>query len=172
MKKSVKVLISAVCLIVTILLIVTFVENKINVGRFSMKDVLYIDGDMRYEDLITWFSTNESFNPTYVREILQKAGYEFTTNELALGQTDNPRDAIKKAEMVWIEVYGKKHTKGYKPYKIYYDSIGEVWLVKGSLRGRWYHKVVDHFFGEWLGGEPYILIQKEDGKTLTVWHDR
>lgn len=83
---------------------------------------------------------------------------DFSSNEV-LGSIIDSRDAIKKAESLWIDIYGRD-VKSNKPYQVFYDSKSETWLVCGSLKpGR-------------LGGVPYALIENKTGKVLAVWHDK
>ncbi len=180
--KKIKWVVFSMGFLVVMALLITMMENRrVKVGEFSMEDVAYIGGegdDIRYEDMVEIFLAKAEYGPADVRGILEEAGYEFFTDDLALGRTESPRDAVKKAELVWIEVlektqvFGDMHTKEYRPYKVFYDSDRAIWLVMGSLGERWYHKIIGHFFSSsWYGGVPYILIQKSDGKILAVWHD-
>lgn len=87
-------------------------------------------------------------------------GYiEQFSSKKTLGETNDAKTAKKKAEEVWIELYGEK-IKSSKPYKTLYDKTNEVWLVQGSLPENT------------IGGVPYILIQKSDGRILAVWHTK
>jgi hypothetical protein len=62
------------------------------------------------------------------------------------------------AEIVWKTVYGKE-VAIFKPYKSI--LLGDtVWQVCGTLPRRY------------MGGVPYILIQKRDGKIIKVYHTR
>jgi Na+-translocating ferredoxin:NAD+ oxidoreductase RnfG subunit len=80
-------------------------------------------------------------------------------SDLVLGETLDSKSAKKKAEEVWVKTYGKSVKKESSPYEVYFDDTNNVWLVTGTLpKG-------------WLGGVPYILIRKSDGKVLAMWHD-
>lgn len=79
--------------------------------------------------------------------------------EKYLGSVVDYRDAEKKAESFWLELYGKD-IKNKRPYVTSFDSNNEIWLVSGSLpKNR-------------LGGVPHILLRKSDGKVLAVWHEK
>lgn len=80
-------------------------------------------------------------------------------SERILGKINNSKDAAKKAENVWIELYGED-IKNEKPYQIFYNSQNDVWLIQGSLPPNT------------LGGVANILIEGSTGKTLAVWHDK
>ncbi len=75
-----------------------------------------------------------------------------------LGTIDSAKDARKKAEAVWVELYGEK-IKDRKPYRVFYDEQNQAWLVVGSSNNI-------------LGGVPYIIIQKMNGKILAVGRDK
>ena len=76
-----------------------------------------------------------------------------------LGAVLTPEEAKEHAVKEWVALFGEKIYKK-KPFRVFFDEETNVWLVEGSLpRG---HK----------GGVPYILIQKNDGKILAIWHDQ
>lgn len=80
-----------------------------------------------------------------------------------LGSIDNAGNAKKKAESLWLEIYGES-VKKEKPYQVFYDDVNEAWLVSGSLQ--------QSLFCSVKGGVAYIIIRKSDGKVLAVWHDK
>lgn len=68
--------------------------------------------------------------------------------------------ARKKAEKVWINVFGREtRIKDEKPYHVYYDSENAVWLVRGTLPEGY------------VGGTAHILFEKDTGKIIAVWHE-
>lgn len=81
------------------------------------------------------------------------------SSEDNLGNIIDSRDAINKAEIIWIKLYGESIKKE-KPYQVFYDKKNGVWLVQGTLR---YNM---------KGGVANILIQNETGKILAVWHGK
>jgi hypothetical protein len=81
------------------------------------------------------------------------------SSDRILGPVDDAEIAKEKAEDVWIELFGDSVT-GKRPYQVMFDETNEVWLVQGTLPKKM------------LGGIPYIIIQKTDGKVLAVWHDK
>lgn len=101
------------------------------------------------EDKVNEFSLSEYSN--YIEN--------FSSDKI-LGEIDNEKIAKEKAESVWIELYGDQIKREKKPYIVSFDPNNQVWLVTGSLPKNM------------LGGVPYILIQKPDGKVLAVWHDK
>ena len=80
-------------------------------------------------------------------------------SEENVGNIIDAKDAIKKAEKIWIKLYGKSIKKE-KPYQVFYDENNGIWLVQGTLRSNM------------KGGVANILIQNETGKVLAVWHDK
>ena len=79
--------------------------------------------------------------------------------EEIVGNIIDAKDAIKKAEKIWIELYGESIKKE-KPYQVFYDENNGIWLVQGTLQSNM------------KGGVANILIQNETGKILAVWHDK
>ena len=79
-------------------------------------------------------------------------------SEENVGNITDEKDAIKKAEKIWIKLYGESIKKE-KPYQLFYDEKNDVWLVQGTLQSNM------------KGGVANILIQNETGKVLAVWHD-
>lgn len=88
----------------------------------------------------------------------------FPDEDLILGPIGNAEIAKKKAEKVWVEIYGEK-VKNEEPYNVAFDEENQVWLVFGSLPKR-------DGNGYATGGTAHILIQKSDGKVLAVWHTK
>ena len=80
-------------------------------------------------------------------------------SEENVGNIIDAKDAIKKAEKIWIKIYGESIKKE-KPYQVFYDENTGIWLVQGTLRS------------DMMGGVANILIQNETGKVLAVWHDK
>ncbi|MDR0889999.1 MAG: YbbC/YhhH family protein [Oscillospiraceae bacterium] len=80
-------------------------------------------------------------------------------SEIVLGTIDSAQSAKEKAEEIWIEIYGDT-AKNKKPYIVSFDELNQVWMVQGTLPNNW------------VGGVPYIIFRKADGKVLAVWHDK
>ena len=80
-------------------------------------------------------------------------------SEENVGNIIDAKDAIKKAEKIWIKLYGESIKKE-KPYQVFYDENNGIWLVQGTLRSNM------------KGGVANILIQNKTGKILAVWHDK
>ncbi|WP_165861103.1 NTF2 fold immunity protein [Paenibacillus paeoniae] len=68
--------------------------------------------------------------------------------------------AIKIAEVIFNSVYDESNLAAKKPFQVKFDDDQKVWLVHGTLP-----EEID-------GGVPYIMLQQEDGKILSVWHDK
>lgn len=80
-------------------------------------------------------------------------------SEENVGSIIDSKDATKKAESIWIKLYGES-VKKEKPYQLLYDEKNEIWLIHGTLRSNM------------KGGVANILIDNSTGKVLAVWHDR
>jgi hypothetical protein len=92
----------------------------------------------------------------YELEMKDKTLYNSLKREVFFGIIDNPKTAKEKAEEVFVEVDREMANKA-KPYKVFFDSEFDVWLVRGS------------FPPNQRGGIPYIVFQKSDGKVLGIW---
>ncbi len=97
---------------------------------------------------ITLFSFNESIKS----EDITQRGYVPTE-----GFVPNEETAIKIAESILVPIYGEQVLKK-KPFIVKLDE--NIWSIKGTLpKG-------------YLGGVPYIKIQKSDCKILMVGHSK
>lgn len=76
-----------------------------------------------------------------------------------VGAVTDAAAARKAAVEIWNGLYGRRHIRGEKPYQVYYDAQNEVWHVFGTLKEGY------------VGGTAHILIEKEDGKVIAVWHE-
>lgn len=81
------------------------------------------------------------------------------SSEDDVGSITDAADAIKKAEKIWIEAYGKQ-VKKEKPYQVFYDENSGIWLVQGTLRANS------------VGGVANFLADGKTGKVLAVWHEK
>lgn len=105
------------------------------------------------------FNANGPKVGNFLLDEYQQYMIEFSSDKI-LGKVPTAKEAQKEAEQIWIEKYGKNIPNAKKPYKVFFDQSNNVWLVTGSL-----HKNT-------VGGIPYVLIQKEDGKVLAIWHSK
>lgn len=80
-------------------------------------------------------------------------------SEENVGNIIDVKDAIKKAEKIWIKLYGESIKKE-KPYQVFYDEDNGIWLIQGTLQSNM------------KGGVANILIQNKTGKVLAVWHEK
>lgn len=80
-------------------------------------------------------------------------------SERVLGPVASVAEARTQALNVWEEIYGNSN-QWKRHIEVFFDDENQVWLVRGK------------FIGYGVGGVPYIIIQKEDGKVLAVWHDK
>lgn len=102
-------------------------------------------------------------NKTPVVENFKSSDYQYYidnfSSEENVGSIIDAKDAIKKAEKIWINLYGE-NIKKEKPFKVFYDEKSETWLVCGTLHSNM------------VGGVANILIEDGTGKVLAVWHDK
>lgn len=102
------------------------------------------------------------FNIFYVKKF-DVTEYDAEINQfpcdIVVGKVNTKTQAKKKAEELWIELYGAE-IKEEKPYKVYYDEEKEVWMVTGCMS----------FLAK--GGVAYAIISKQDGRVLAVWHEK
>ena len=76
-----------------------------------------------------------------------------------LGFISDPKDLLKKVEVIWINKYGER-IKKQKPYQVFYDKANGIWLVQGTLRSNM------------TGGVANILVDNNTGRVLALWHDK
>ena len=99
--------------------------------------------------------TNEidSYNLSDYAWVIEEAPSNLSVDPIA-----NARDAIRKAQKIWIDAYGIKVILN-RPYKASFDSTSKTWYVRGSLPP----------FRNIRGGTASIIFH-EDGRVLAVWH--
>lgn len=85
-------------------------------------------------------------------------------SEITLGPIPDAPAASQQAESVWINTFGET-VEDEKPYIVSFDSENGVWLITGTLPPNTQDRIT-------LGGVAYILMRKEDGKVLAVWHTK
>ena len=100
-----------------------------------------------FSERVKWFSSGEGAGT---------AVDVFGAAERTLGYIGNAEVAMKKAEELWVELYGEIERER-KPYIVAHDKKNGVWMVQGG------------FYGQ-LGGRPFVLLRESDGKVLAVWH--
>lgn len=75
---------------------------------------------------------------------------------------DNASDikkVMEEAEMLWKKLYGES-VKYEKPYRVFYDSQNDIWLIQTSLKS------------SLMGGVSNILVQRSTGNVLAIWHTK
>ena len=98
--------------------------------------------------------------------------------DIYLGEIESPEDLMEKGEALWIQIYGDMDIQSEKPYRIYYDSNADIWMMHGELGyeirpiKRWIKTIREkHFNYVIFGGVAYIIVQGNDGKVLAIWHE-
>jgi len=102
-----------------------------------------------FSERMEWFSSGEG--PYTAVDV-------FGASERAVGSIGDADTAMKKAEELWVELYGE-YVREMKPYIVAHDKKNGVWMVQGGL------------YPLRLGGRPYVLFRESDGRVLAVWHD-
>lgn len=100
------------------------------------------------------------------RELVARAGaYDLKKEVPGDSRFGPPRGAIPDectakavAETVWSEIYGAKNVDLQKP------------LLAMEANGRWH--VQGTIPRKMLGGVAYIILAKEDGRVIDVWHTK
>lgn len=105
--------------------------------------------------LIKW---NQSKVSTFSLKDYQQRIEQFPSEE-KVGPIETAKEAKRSAEKIWLKTWGND-IKSKKPYKVYYDGENCAWLVCGTMP-----------IGM-PGGVPYIIIQKDTGVILALWHEK
>lgn len=69
------------------------------------------------------------------------------------------RKLMEEVEMLWKKTYGESVIYK-KPYRVFYDSQNDIWLIQGSLKSNQ------------MGGVSNILVQRRTGNILAIWHTK
>jgi hypothetical protein len=100
------------------------------------------------------------------------SNYQETINKYpynkVLGKITDVKMAKVKAIETFREKFGDDISVREKDYRVYFDENTQTWLVEGVLSSNWIKKYL--FDYNLTGGTPGVIMQKEDGKVLTVWH--
>ncbi len=104
-----------------------------------------------------WFRSHGT--GTFRVEDYQRYITDFPSDR-TVGPVGDAAEARERAEEVWDEVYGDDVVRENTSCRVYFDSTAGLWMVTGRLPG--YSK----------GGVPNIIMRKEDGKVLAVWHGK
>ncbi len=135
------------------------------IAIFAIFAVFYFLSPDPYEDVIEGsFNVNDQWYQEYINSENSTIEYYIKYCKGAenlkayLGSVDSASEAKKKAEKEWFKLYGVWTTIGERPYMASYDSENEVWFVRGTLPEGM------------VGGTASILIRREDGKVLALWH--
>lgn len=93
-----------------------------------------------------------------LEKLLEK--YEVENNIISkYDMISDKETAIKVAENILLSIYGDE-INDKKTFEATYDEEFKSWVVSGTL-GK-----------NFIGGVPNIIIQKNDGKVLAVWHTK
>lgn len=80
----------------------------------------------------------------------------------------NENTAIKIAEAILFDYYGKEKIENERPYTI--DLMpNNTWLIRGSLSKNFFEKILYPDISM-LGGSFEILINGKDGQVISITH--
>lgn len=148
MKNKIVLLIALIIIVISIIIIISIIIEQNKVGEFRVYD---------YQDYINDYQSGRIF-----REIPDIEN---------LGEIPDAKTAKIKGIETLTQIYNKDSlnvSKKNKDYRVYFDSETQTWLVEGVLSSNWLKRLT--FGMNLIGGTPAILIQKEDGKVLALWH--
>lgn len=128
--------------------------------------ILYIYGvfDIFDDTIDGEFDITNCYYTDWWRTIKEK---EDTMEFIVLESADSPAVLRKEAQKIWIEKYGLKIRFEQKPYIVFYDPVNEIWLLTGTLPGVGEDDGVAN-----MGGTAKMIIEKQTGKVLMIWHDK
>lgn len=107
------------------------------------------------------YSDKDTLGEKRAREILIKALTDTTQHNAINSKYIILKDetkAIKFAEQILFDIYGKKEITNEKPYKIF--NIDNYWVIYGTLRKGW------------KGGTFLIIIDAHDCRVVQVTHGK
>ena len=104
---------------------------------------------------------NDTLGAERARQNLISALYDTTQHNVINSKfiiLDNKDKAVKFAEKILFDIYGKKQIQDEKPYKVY--NIDNYWVISGTLRKGW------------KGGTFLIIINSHDCKVVRLTHGK
>lgn len=103
---------------------------------------------------------NEKLNDFQAGNLMDYNNYlNLNKDNPAITYVPDAKTARELAEVILYPIFGESINKR-KPFIVEFDDKNQVWIVKGQLPQNY------------DGGVPYIIIQKNDGKILAVWHTK
>lgn len=82
----------------------------------------------------------------------------FSSDE-KLDNASDIKELMEEVDMLWKKLYGES-VKYKKPYRVFYDSQNDIWLIQASLKSNL------------MGGVSNILVQRSTGNVLAIWHTK
>jgi hypothetical protein len=103
--------------------------------------------------------------------ILTFSTLAFNNNESQKPFVPDKATAIKIAEAIWLPIYGSEKIQRNKPINAILER-DSIWHVYGSIppSGMEVNSNGDTVYTAYFGTVLHILIQKTDGKILSVYH--
>ena len=92
----------------------------------------------------------------HLQEVCRDSSY---AHYPAAGYLGNEATAVQVAEPILFNIYGKDHILEQKPYQVH--QIDSVWVINGTLPVNYTN-----------GGTFFIVLNKKDGKVLSISHGK
>ena len=138
----------------TILISILFILNLI----FTISMIIYYNNNLLYSKNVE-ISTEDFDIIKYHYDKMKNS--DGNSNYLqGDGYIENATIAVNYAKLIIRDKFGEKVMKEYEPYEAFFIEEDQVWYITGYLPQ------------EMDGGTPNVLIQKTDGKVLSVWKPR
>ena len=134
----------SIFIFVAIALVMVLVVIVVNYNKINKFETLqHTENEIHSFDLTKYRSELENFK-----------------SDKYVDKYSNADDVKAEAEKIWVEIYGNDIIEQ-KPYEVSFDEDNNVWLVNGVFHEKYAS-----------GGVAYILIEKNTGKVLAVWHTK
>ncbi|MEX1376281.1 MAG: NTF2 fold immunity protein [Eubacteriales bacterium] len=92
---------------------------------------------------------------------------ELLGKEVYFDNSADMQSVVLQAEQIWFEIYGEEYITAERPYKVMYDFENDNWYIEGTLHGA----IGDEEENvEVVGGVASIVVSKDTGQVLKVWH--
>lgn len=92
----------------------------------------------------------------HLQEVRSDSAYGYCPPE---GYLNNEETAIRVAESILFNIYGKDRILEQKPYQVH--QIDSVWVINGTLPVTYTN-----------GGTFFIVLNKKDGRVISVSHGK
>ena len=84
---------------------------------------------------------------------------QWFSSDIVIDNANDEKALLKEVEKIFINTYGERIKKE-KPFKLFYDENSNSWLVCGTISPNQ------------DGGTACIIVDKQTGKVLALWHEK